>query len=530
MVILLGMSDTSQQPDPTLPNEDDSLKGESSLPQSGVSPDAHSEDADIEEGAAQSETDAEGIVTSDAAENGVVPQHHGPAWSQGLQRNPGLSTPGSGFSQGGLRRPVIKPILVRPRKVRGGVKLPNGDVAPPTAWVAQRWLRLIEQAAEGARLVEGLEDYARAGQTKKISYMVSRVDAIIQGRADRPYATSIAFDGFTPETWDKVVETMAEGALYAAKLLASELPPNIEDVFAPLGLKLFPVDSAEVKHSCSCLEWRNENGGNPTILSKGKWCKHICCLAYLLAQKLSSEPFLVFMLRGIEGSELLERLRQRRAVAGAVMGHTPIYSQRIPGAADFEPAPLEESLDQFWDAGPALGDLDLPITLPPVSHPLLRRLGQSPFVAAQFPLVGLLASCYDTVSEQTLKEQVIPALDDPDSEESELDEDDSSGENVHNQSGTATRAATSSAVPPASATPMRATAKAMPVPAKAMPLAAKATAMPLKAQPAQPIKAQPLSKPETPKQEAANPAEKAVAKTEKQAPRKSSTGKGKYGR
>jgi hypothetical protein len=43
--------------------------------------------------------------------------------------------------------------------------------------------------------------------------------------------------------------------------------------------------------------------------------------------------------------------------------------------------------------------LDIPLSPPPVSHPILRRLGQSPFVNATFPLVGLLASCYDTISQ-----------------------------------------------------------------------------------------------------------------------------------
>jgi len=306
------------------------------------------------------------------------------------------------------RRGPLKPPLLRPRKVRGGVKIPAGDVAVPTAWAAHRWLRLLELAGEGSRLVEGLE-YARSGQTKRFALVPGRVDAAVQGRADRPYATAISFETFPHETWDKVVETMAEGALYAAKLLASELPPNIEDVFAPLDLKLFPVDPAEVKHSCTCFDWRTEHGGNPAVFTNGRWCKHVCCTAYLLAQKLAGEPFTVFMMRGLEGQELLERLRQRRVVAGAAMGLTPIYSQRIPGVADFDSKPLESSMDHFWDAGPSLHEIDLPLSPPPVSHPILRRLGQSPFATAAFPLVGLLASCYETISQHAAREEAAPA-------------------------------------------------------------------------------------------------------------------------
>lgn len=264
----------------------------------------------------------------------------------------------------------------------------------------------MEQAAEGPRLVEALEEYARAGQTKRISFIPCKVDAQIQGRADRPYVTQIAFESFSHETWDKVVDAMADGALYAAKLLAGELPPNIEDVFAPLGIKLFPVEPCEVKHACGCADWRQDNGRDPTQLTSGRWCKHVCCAAYLLAQKLASEPFMIFQMRGLEGHELLERLRQRRVAAGAGLGFMPVYAQRVAGVADMEQVPLERAVEQFWDPAPTMEQMDLALTAPPVSHPLLRRLGQSPFIGAQFPLVGLLASCYDTISQEAKAEAI----------------------------------------------------------------------------------------------------------------------------
>ena len=35
-------------------------------------------------------------------------------------------------------------------------------------------------------------------------------------------------------------------------------------------------------------------------------------------------------------------------------------------------------------------------------HPLLRRLGPSPFESSRFPFVGLLATCYDVISKAAL--------------------------------------------------------------------------------------------------------------------------------
>ena len=301
--------------------------------------------------------------------------------------------------------PAPKPPLLRPRKVRGGVKVPSGDIAGPTVWAAQRWLRLLEGAAEGAALVEGLE-YARAGQTKRLAFLPGRVEASVQGRGDRPYTTLVTLATLTEEQWGRVVAAMAEGAIYTAKLLAGELPPNIEDVFAPLGLRLFPGDPAELAVSCTCT---NLPGTPPDALlqpptGKSFWCKHACCVAYLLAHRLATEPFVMFALRGLDGKELLERLRHKRVAAGGGGGGaTPIYAQRVPGVSDIPPKPLDDALATFWDIGPAALDLDLPLTPPVLTHPLLRRLGPSPFLQAQFPLVGLLASCYETISADAIK-------------------------------------------------------------------------------------------------------------------------------
>jgi hypothetical protein len=57
-------------------------------------------------------------------------------------------------------------------------------------------------------------------------------------------------------------------------------------------------------------------------------------------------------------------------------------------------------VDRFWEAGPELEQVDLPVEVPQVSHALLRRLGPSPFPESRFPLVGLLATCYDVVSKR----------------------------------------------------------------------------------------------------------------------------------
>lgn len=348
--------------------------------------------------------------------------------------------------------PNYKPKPLTPRKVKGGIKLAGAvslaaDAAAQVTvqdlwtdkWAAQRWMRLIEQAATvvggGDALREGL-GYAAAGQTRRVVFEPGRVVASIQGTQYSPYDTVLSIKSFSHEQVDAVVTAMSDQAVHAAKILAGELLPGIEDVLAPLNVRLFPIDPAEVTPKCTCKQGRGippDSGvgvaamrapGVPTSPAAAVphppapegpiWCKHACCLALLVAERLSTDPFQMFSLRGLPKDDLLERLRQRRAVAGSALGGALLYQPHVPGVSDFAPEPLDQRIDDFWEAGPELAMLDTPIEPPAVSHPLLRRLGPSPMGGTgKFPLVGLLATCYSVVSQAAIEGEATPTPDAP---------------------------------------------------------------------------------------------------------------------
>jgi uncharacterized Zn finger protein len=283
-------------------------------------------------------------------------------------------------------------IPLKPRRVRGGVKL-TADYAnatdSPIPWATQRWIRLIEQSAAGPNLVEGL-DYGRLGQTKRLDVVSGAVKAQVQGRQYRPYDTTIKVTAFTHEQWDQIVTLMSDQAVYAAKILAGELPPNIEEIFSRIGVRLFPTEPGDVTTTCTCPD-------------RIPWCKHACAVASLLADQLGAKPFLMFELRGISTQDLMERLRQQRAMSGVGASAAAIYTPHPPG--EYTAKPLEECLHSFWDlpSGDGRVRIDTPLEPPAVSHPLLRRLGPSPFAGHRFPLVGLLATCYEMVSKAAIE-------------------------------------------------------------------------------------------------------------------------------
>ncbi len=335
------------------------------------------------------------------------------------------------------RRPA-KPTL-HPRRVVGGVRM-QVRVAPTTVeasatypgwtWASARWLRLAEAHAPGEQFAEGLE-YAMAGQVRTLEIKPGLISARVQGRLPAAYKTSLRLATFTHEQWERVIAAMTQQARYAAAILSGELPANIEDLFAPHGLRLFPADAADLSPSCNCSVFTGIEPAPPPPLGGAvptpppsptppppsrrpgvPWCKHVCCLMYLIAERLGTHPLLMLSLRGMAETDLVERLRQARALAGmqraggagAGEGAAPVYTPHVP-LAERADRPLEEFVHDFWrapDPG-ALAELDLPIGPPEVSHPLLRRLGASPFTGAKFPLVGLMATCYDVIGREAIE-------------------------------------------------------------------------------------------------------------------------------
>jgi hypothetical protein len=162
------------------------------------------------------------------------------------------------------------------------------------------------------------------------------VSALVQGSRVQPYRVRIGLDAFGAPEWEAAERALSGSAWYSAKLLAGEMPEDIEDALAELGLALFPASAAELSMYCSCPDWEVP-------------CKHIAAVFYLLAEAFDDDPFSILAWRGRGRDEFLAGLHAARGGAVAAPG---------PG----EPAgvPLADCLGSFF-ALPA----PLPVTSPP---------------------------------------------------------------------------------------------------------------------------------------------------------------------
>jgi len=105
-------------------------------------------------------------------------------------------------------------------------------------WWTQQWLDLINTYRFKKRLERGWQ-YAREGKVLSINFPNQEVIALVQGTDPKPYQVSLGLDTLSDEDWDYVIENMSQRAVFSAKLLAGEMPHNIEDVFAAPAKRYF---------------------------------------------------------------------------------------------------------------------------------------------------------------------------------------------------------------------------------------------------------------------------------------------------
>jgi uncharacterized Zn finger protein len=272
----------------------------------------------------------------------------------------------------------------RPRKVEGGIKTRSDRGAIGGAsWWSKRWVSVLESLGMGTRLTRG-RSYARQGQVLSIDIGTGLVKAKVQGSMAKPYDIKIKLHPLSAEDWEEVTGAMAAQAIFAAKLLAGEMPSNIEEAFDAVHIPLFPTTQQDLQTNCSCPDWANP-------------CKHTAAVYYILAERFDDDPFLLFKLRGRTKEEIIQELRAKRVESLA-----PGEVDGTISVVEVPPQLLEETLEGFWQAGEELANFAVNPRDPSVDKAILKRLGPAPFTIGGENLTDVLGRAYDVVEEVAL--------------------------------------------------------------------------------------------------------------------------------
>ena len=179
-----------------------------------------------------------------------------------------------------------------------GITAIGDDGLGQQPWWVEQWMELIN----GYRFKKRLErawGYAREGNVTSIRFEGRRVHARVQGTGEDPYKVKLWLDVLNDEDWGYVLEALTQKARWSAQLLAGIMPSDIERAFAASGKRLFPFKLQEVRSECSCPDKANP-------------CKHISAVYFLMGDRFSEDPFVLFQLRGRNRSMLLMDLAERR--------------------------------------------------------------------------------------------------------------------------------------------------------------------------------------------------------------------------
>ena len=176
---------------------------------------------------------------------------------------------------------------IRAQEPRGGGR----------CWWAVRWRQIMERMGLGARLGRG-RNYAASGQVISLAIEGPHVSASVVGTRPDPYSVTIDFrrpEGFARAA---IVAALRAEPMIVARLLADDLPTEVEQLFCSRGFDLFPGGKLgegryDMTTHCSCPDYANP-------------CKHSSAVLFLLGEELSRHPATLLELRGITLDELCD--------------------------------------------------------------------------------------------------------------------------------------------------------------------------------------------------------------------------------
>lgn len=265
----------------------------------------------------------------------------------------------------------------RPRReVKGGIRLQSKRGESAKSWWGKRWNETLYRLIDSGRLSRG-RTYARNGQVVSIDVKKGVIHGVVQGSDSDPYKLTIKMKKLYKKEWERVADSLMARPAIAAKLMAGQMPEELEDVFRDAGVTLFPN---RLNSSCNCYDWSNP-------------CKHIAAVYLLFSEQFDRDPFLIFRLRGMEQKELLDMMGIRLAMDTT---QSDTESALTPDTIGDEPLPID--MDAFWGREGSTNIKSGRADVPRDSAALPRRLGSFPYWRSEEVFIDVLDNIYEKAS------------------------------------------------------------------------------------------------------------------------------------
>ena len=254
-------------------------------------------------------------------------------------------------------------------------------------WWSKKWNSAISSFTLSSRIDKGRE-YARAGNVFNIEVSKGEIEAEVQGGKLTPYKVNMELDIFSKQQWERIMNIMAQKAIFCAKLLNGEMPENIEQAFKEAGVSLFPKKQIHLITECSCPD-----DANP--------CKHIAAVHYMLGLEFDKDPFVILKLRGMDKEEFLKALRVLRS------GDESSNAMRKAKIQRKSKKTIEDLKREFENSKEINEELLLSMTFsyetPEVKYGIIKTLGIPEFCTSEDEFGYKMRAAYANTEEETRK-------------------------------------------------------------------------------------------------------------------------------
>ena len=186
---------------------------------------------------------------------------------------------------------------IRIPRFAAGIRAQESRSGAGRSWWSRRWREIMERMGLGARLGRG-RNYAASGQVVSLKIAGPHIEASVVGTRPDPYLITIDFRTPSDDARDRIVSSLRAEPMMVARLLADNLPVEVETLFKAEGCDLFPggrlsPGKYDMTTKCSCPDYANP-------------CKHSSAVLLLLGEEVTRRPATLLELRGITLEELYE--------------------------------------------------------------------------------------------------------------------------------------------------------------------------------------------------------------------------------
>jgi uncharacterized Zn finger protein len=253
----------------------------------------------------------------------------------------------------------------------------------PKAWGAEQFIQVFS----GADLAE-IEPRALQLVKRKKVLDVFVTPGVIVAKVQDDNGTlnkvTLEIELIDEDTWAQIYSSLAQTVYYPAKLLAGELPADIEKVFLDAGAQLFPQSRDDLR-----ISYRDRQ---TQVLND-----HVAALVFRIGRILEDDPFTMLLWRGKGRDETLATIRnlRRELKKKSLLPKEGNLQEPLPTTTK-----CTDSMQRFWEAGEAMRDLEYNIKADELPAAILKWLDPLPLAGLEEDVEFALEEAYARVARR----------------------------------------------------------------------------------------------------------------------------------